>query len=101
MHAATTISTWIAFAAGCVVLVEGAAGASTARRRMPWLHRADRRYYLGLVLFGVSVLVETIPRVADASAVATLTLSLVALVPLVSALILTRSPQAIDPVESW
>jgi hypothetical protein len=92
--------TKVALATGLISVVLGAVTAIRDRpllpqSALPWLRRRPkrqvvnwRRFGAGQVLFGIYVLIETVPRVADASAHLIFVCSLVAFVPLAASLTL-------------
>jgi hypothetical protein len=88
--------TWAALAAG---VFGGITGSVTLGRRtvtvLPWLDRGGSWQRVGWsqILFGIFVLVETVPRLANGSAGLILGLSLAALIPLAGSVALQASAQ--------
>jgi hypothetical protein len=89
MHGLPLILTWIAFGMGVVCLAVGVTSLTRRRVAIPWLRRRIewQRYGWFQVLFSVYLLLETGPRLSNVSSVVLSTLSTVAFLPLLAAVV--------------
>jgi hypothetical protein len=95
MHGLALITTWVTFGAGLLFLAVGVT--SLARRQVvpPWMRRRIEWQPFGwsAVLYGAFILLETLPRLANVSSGVELTFSVVALVPVLAAVVVQMRAQ--------
>jgi hypothetical protein len=79
--------TWAALVAGILAGVNGAASLIRRQVTLPWLRRRFRwrQHGSGQVLFGLFILLETVPRLANGSDLLIMVFSVGALIPLAAA----------------
>lgn len=95
MHHAAVVVSWVAMIAAALLVAAGVITLTTHRVSPPRMRRrvSRRPYGWAQVCFGSFVLTNTAPRVAGASSGWALLLSIIALAPLVAAIVCMNRTQ--------
>lgn len=96
MHGAALVLTWAAFGIGILGLALGVTSLERRRVVLPWLRQRApwRQYGWSQVLMSAFVLLETVPRLSNVSLEIIRTLSAIAFVPLIAAVVvMMRTPR--------
>jgi hypothetical protein len=99
MHGVAQASTWVVLILAMFALATGGVTIAREKVALAWLRYRVcwRPWAWGQVLFGVFLMLETIPRLAHSPAALVLGLSFVALAPLAGSVALYRSARLRRP----
>jgi tellurite resistance protein TehA-like permease len=95
MDGPALILTWVAFGMGVLSLAFGVISLTRRRVAFPWLRQRTtwQQYGWSQVLFSVYLLLETGPRLSNVSPDALVTISTIAFLPLVAAIVVMMRAQ--------
>jgi drug/metabolite transporter (DMT)-like permease len=89
MHGLSLVLTWIAFGMGVLTLALGVTSLTRRRVVLPWLRQRIQWQQFGWsqLLMGAYLVLETAPRLANVASAVLITISAIAFVPLVAAVV--------------